>query len=108
MQIIAHAALDQIQIAQIDYLFADAVFGTDASAYLYEIDKRGCVTGRVRVNAKPVTRAAQNAEVLITAREVHVNDKDLQTANMHMDALAASIANKLYQRQQLLAEVHHE
>lgn len=105
----AYAALTSAQRGQVDYLFADAHFGTDPAAYEYELNTQGDVNGRTAI--QPIhtgrTRARQSAPVIVTAiKEVNPTDDMIQLAHTHMDALAVSIANKLYS--QTKQEVNHE
>jgi hypothetical protein len=99
MTSLPYSNLNESQRARIAYLFADAVFGTDTRAYLYELDKQGNVTGRTATNptAPKAMRAKQSAPVIVTtAPEVNITDELIQHASMSMDALAAFVADKLY------------
>jgi hypothetical protein len=100
MSSLPYSNLNEIQRARVAYLFADAVFGTDTRAYLYELDKQGNVTGRTAAQptAPKAKRAQQSAPVIVTtAPEVNITDELIQHASMSMDALAAFIAAKLFQ-----------
>lgn len=100
MTSLPYSNLNESQRARIAYLFADDVFGTDARAYLYELDKQGNVTGRtaVKPTAPKAKRAKQSVPVIVTtAPEVNITDELIQHAGMSMDALAAFIADKLFQ-----------
>ena len=92
------------QQARAAYLFADEVFGTDPSAYAYEVDKSGRITGR-KPNQLTVTtanRARQSAPVTVTTtEEATLTDDLIHHARMSMDALAASIAADLNQTRKL-------
>lgn len=108
MSSLPYTNLNEIQRARVAYLFADDFFGTDASAYLYELDTQGNVTGRTATHpAAPKTkRARQSAPMMVTtAPEVNATNGLIQHAHMSMDALAAFIAAKLYQQSQVLEEV---
>jgi hypothetical protein len=105
----AYAALTSAQRGQVDYLFADAHFGTDPAAYEYELNTQGDVNGRTAI--QPIhtgrTRARQSAPVIVTAiEEVNPTDDMIQLSLTHMDALAASVAHKLFETQS--QEVNHE
>lgn len=100
MSSLPYSNLNEIQRARVAYLFADDFFGTDASAYLYELDTQGNVTGRTATQhtALKTKRAKQSAPVIVTtAPEVNVTNELIQHASMSMDALAAFIADKLFQ-----------
>lgn len=99
MSSLPYSNLNEIQRACVAYLFADDFFGTDASAYLYELDTQGNVTGRTvtQPTAPKIERAKQSAPVMVTtAPEVNVTNELIQRAHMNMDALAAFVADKLY------------
>lgn len=99
--------LDETQRARIAYLFADAHFGGDPAAYLYELDKRGVVTGRTPIHMEAAGRARQTPPVLVSViQEVNPTDEMIARARMSMDALAASIAEHLYQLE--TQEANHE
>jgi len=107
MPVLSFATLSHDQRAQVHSLFADDVFGTDPRTYRYEINSSGDVTGRI--NDQPPSlpkRAHQSAPVKVTIMEAPITDATLQHARMSMDALAASIAEKLYQSNLKLEEVH--
>ncbi|WKZ34857.1 MAG: hypothetical protein QY332_14655 [Anaerolineales bacterium] len=91
--------LNDDQKEQVHYLFADDVFQMDPNAYLYELDKHGKVTGRTPIKIERTThRARQSPSIKITARkETNPTDKMISHARMNMDALAASIAQKLFE-----------
>jgi hypothetical protein len=94
------AQLDDTQRAQVAYLFADAHFGTDANSYRYELDRGGNVSGRTPLTIAMTTRARQSAPVIVTViEEVNTTDEMIQLAHTHMDALAASVAQKLFETQ---------
>ncbi|MBI5950181.1 MAG: hypothetical protein HY865_00875 [Chloroflexi bacterium] len=94
-----YSALTAEQRAQVAYLFADEAFGTDASAYLYEVDKGGAVTRRKPDTEKqsPLSTARTTSINVKAVRDEHVTAAQVETATMHMDALAAFIAEKIYQ-----------
>jgi hypothetical protein len=108
MQSLSYSELNQSQLDQVTYLFADQHFGTDAAAFSYELDQDGIVQGRAReqrAESRP-SRARQNAAVKVIAiQEVHVTEEQIKHAIMSMDALAASIARDLYQREQVQQEI---
>jgi hypothetical protein len=101
MQSLPYSSLTNEQRARVDYLFADAIFGTDASAFVYEWDGKD-IKGRTS-NQLAVTSRARKldpASVKVTmVQEVNITNELIQSANMHMDALAALIARKIYQSQ---------
>ncbi len=107
MQTLAHSQLNDAQLAQVAYLFADAHFGNDARAFVYEVDRRGDVKGRTLAEGQPPAhsgRSKRNAPVNIqTTQEAHVTESMIFifNAQMSMDALAASIAEKLFQHSQI-------
>ncbi len=105
MQSLSYSQLTEPQLAQAAYLFADAHFGTDANAYLYEVDGRGNVKGRSIPESrrqKAEGRAKRNSPVNVhTVMEVNITDRLTYNAQMNMDALAVSIAEKINQSQEL-------
>lgn len=108
MQSLPYSQLDQSQLKQVAYLFADHLFGTDVTAFTYELDQDGVVKGRAAVSSQQsaIGRAKQNAPVTVhMIEEVHVTDAQIKHAQMSMDALAASVARELYQREQIQQEV---
>jgi hypothetical protein len=103
MQSLTHSQLSPVQLDRVAYLFADAHFGTDASAFSYEVDARGNVKGRVS-NQRTATsgRSKRGAPVFVTAIvEVHITDEQISHAHFSMDALAVSIASKIIQLSKL-------
>lgn len=94
--------LTKEQIEQVDYLFADEIFGTDPNAYLYELSN-GKITGR-RINGtqtKKQGRAQRSAPVIVHKREEpNITPELIDRANMSMEALAVSIAEKLFMQEQ--------
>jgi hypothetical protein len=90
------------QRGQVDRIFADELFGTDAGAYLYHVDGNGNVTGRQPKDAQAATVSTKRVtEFKIKSRVVLATDEQIKTAQMHMDALAASVARKLYQHEEV-------
>jgi hypothetical protein len=110
MSALAYSALNDRQLAQVAYLFADAFFITDPAAYQYEISRNGDVTGRsIAVRGCQVRKARSIAPVKLTAQEeTHLTDQIIQRARMNMSALCASIAQGIYQQSKQLEEVNHE
>lgn len=107
MQTVSFSALDQGQLAQVAYLFADEIFGTDASAFEYELNGKGNLTGRrtaariegLRVNDK----GGRSTGMRVTAcKDAITNARDV----MSIDALSALLAKKFMEYQ--LEEAHHE
>jgi hypothetical protein len=99
MQSLPYSQLNQSQLDQVAYLFADKQFGTDAVAFVYELTEAGQITGRtpIHIDRSP-GRAKQNAPVkVIAVREVHVTEEQIKQAQMYMDALAAFVAREMYQ-----------
>lgn len=90
-----YSALTSNQRKQVTQLFADELFGSDATAHLYELDKNGDVIGRTMIKARKTTKTKQVTRCKVTVRAAYVSDRQIQTARMHMDALAASTAHKL-------------
>jgi hypothetical protein len=108
MQSLPYSELNQSQLEQVAFLFADEHFGTDATAFTYELDQDGTVKGRAAVSGHQSTkaRARQSAPVtMIAIQEVHITEDQIKHAMMSMDALAASIARELYQREQVQQEI---
>jgi hypothetical protein len=106
MTTVPHSALNESQLKQVMYLFADEVFGTDAAAYLYELDQRGAVTGRKPLSLDAhKTRKVKRTQIHIM-QHTSVSADQVRRAQTHMEALAASIAEAIYQQQ--LEEVTHE
>jgi hypothetical protein len=104
MQSLSHSDLTERQLAQVAYLFADQHFGTDAAAFTYELATNGDVKGRSRIVemdcAAGKQRARQNSLVQVhMIEEVNITDELIRHASMSMDALAASIAQRIYQSQ---------
>ena len=99
MTAVPYSALTQEQLAQVTYLFADETFGTDAGAYLYELSAGGDVIRRT-ANHLPsfVNRTGKVTRTNIHSQPIQ-NAAQLEAAQMHMDALAVSIAEKVYQEQ---------
>jgi hypothetical protein len=110
MQTLPYSSLNEKQLAQVAYLFADQFFGSDASAFVYEVDGKGEVKGRAlatKDEGQRTERTKAHSPINVNAiAEVNVTEEMINTANMHMDALAAAVAQKLYQSQ--FEEVHHE
>lgn len=101
MSSLPYASLSESQRAQVAYLFADHIFGTDVNAFVYEVDGER-VKGRVKsVNSEQSSvsrRARQNARVVVTmVEEAYITNEMIAHAQMSMDALAASIAQRLNQ-----------
>jgi hypothetical protein len=109
MSTITHSALSEEQLSQVAYLFADDAFGTDASAYLYEVDRRGDVVSRqLTVDGGRSSTTRRVTLMTVTGRpSLQVSDEQIKIARMHMESLAASVAEKLYQ-QQIQEVTHHE
>ena len=92
---VPYSTLKHAQRKQADYLFADQAFGTDASAYLYELDKSGGITGR-----KSLANVEGRRSRKVTQTEIRIRPLvNVSAAQMRMDALAASIAETVYQHQ---------
>lgn len=102
MQSLPYSSLTEEQRARVAYLFADALFGTDASAFVYEWDGQD-IKGRYQANIKCQVKRVRKvgpASVKVTmVQEVNITDALIQSANMNMDALAALIARQIYQSQ---------
>jgi hypothetical protein len=108
MQSLPYSELSQSQLDQVTYLFADQHFGTDAAAFTYELDQDGEIKGRaaISIQLSAKARAKQAAPVTVIAiQEVHVTENQVKHASMSMDALAASIARKLYQTEKVQQEI---
>jgi hypothetical protein len=107
MQSLPHSALDQCQLEQVAYLFADAVFGTDATGFTYDIDPRGMVAGRTANNRTHYGKSRAKDLRVLSQQEVMTANLDPELyAHSSTDALSAILAKKL--QQQLLEEVQHE
>lgn len=109
MTSLSFSDLNERQLAQVAYLFADSIFGTDAAAFTYELDKNGDVKFRSRIvgngDAEEKKRSRQNSPVQVhMIEEVNITDELIRHARMSMDALAASIAQGLYQSQSIEVE----
>ena len=111
MQTISHSDLTERQLAQAAYLFADHLFGTDACAFAYELDQHGDVKSRSRIVEKnsaadqPKRRARKGAPMTIhMIEEVNITDELIRHVSMSRDALAASIAQGIYQSQSVEVE----
>ena len=97
---VPYSTLKPAQRKQAAYLFADEAFGTDASAYLYELDKSGVITGRKSLANVEGRRSRKVTQTEIRIRPlVNVSAGQVRAAQMHMDALSASIAETVYQHQ---------
>lgn len=100
MQSLPYSALTDEQRKRVAYLFADEHFGTDASAFAYEWDGRD-IRGRHQVSGarsqtKSRAKKIDPASVKVTMlQEVHITDELIRTTTLHMDALAALIANRI-------------
>jgi hypothetical protein len=104
MNSLPFSQLTDDQRAQVAYLFADSIFGTDASAFAYELNDQGEVKGRSRIatngDAANQPRARKTNIVQIhMIEEVNITDELIRHASMSMDALAASVAQRIYQSQ---------
>jgi hypothetical protein len=110
MTYISYSSLNDKQLAQVAYLFADQFFGTDTSAFVYEVNEKGEIKGRTlatKDEGQRTEQAKMKPRFNVTAiAEVNPTKEMISTAYMNMDALAASVAQKLYQQQ--FEEVHHE
>jgi hypothetical protein len=99
------------QRAQVAYLFADQIFGTDVNAFAYELNEKGEVKGRSRIaqsGCAEVKRSRQNSPVIVhMIEEVHITEDMINRVNMSMDALAASIAQRIYQSQNQSIEMEN-
>lgn len=105
MRTIPFSSLNKKQLAQAAYLFADETFGTDASAFVYEVDGEE-VKGRV-TREKVEARSWKGDVVKVTLLpEVNITEEMSQRVSMNMDALSASVARKIYQEQ--FEEVKYE
>ena len=102
------SALNKQQSIQVAYLFADHLFGTDASAYLYSLNQRGDVSGRTPTASDDGHRTTKGVTVtnIMNCIDDHASGEQIRAAQMHMDALAAEVAMKLYQKH--FEEVDHE
>jgi len=95
--------LTEQQKERVAYLFADEHFGTDPAAFVYEWDGKD-ITGRSLSTGRKlnVTRARKvdPASVKVTMiPAVNITPESIQSANMHMDALAALVARSIYSKQ---------
>jgi hypothetical protein len=108
MTSLSFSDLNERQLAQVAYLFADSIFGTDAAAFNYELTTNGAVKGRSRIvvlNCAAGKRSRQNSPVQVhMIEEVNITDELIRHASMSMDALAASIAQNIYQSQPIEVE----
>lgn len=109
MPTLSHSDLNERQLAQVAYLFADQAFGTDVCAFVYELDKNGDVKTRSRIvgngDAAGKRRAPKGTPITIhMIEEVNITEELIRHASMSMDALAASIAGRIYQSQTIEVE----
>ena len=95
---VPYSALTPDQRAQVADLFADDLFGKDARAYLYDV-VNGQVVRRERMAASERCTARVKSINVMTVRCNNISAEQIAVAQMHMDALAVSIAEKLYQQQ---------
>lgn len=110
MQTLSISQLTESQLAQVRYLFADHAFGTDACAFMYEVDKAGEVKGRSMIEGErsAISARARRADVCISLiSEVNITERLISQMQSHMDTLAVSIATKLHQSK-LFEEVSNE
>lgn len=109
-QQLPYTSLNSHQLAQVAYLFADEHFGTDANAYLYEVNKDGDVKSRVPQKTKGNTqrrRAKPNSPVKVhIIKEAHLTNEIIHNARMHLEAFAQSAAEHISQLE--TQEVNHE
>jgi hypothetical protein len=93
------SSLTDKQLVQVAYLFADSFFGTDASAFVYEVDG-GEVIGRWTMDGGRCTETHIHPKVNVTvSQEVNVTEEMRKQVNMNMDALSALVAQNIYQHQ---------
>lgn len=98
-----YAALTPRQRAQAAYLFADDLFGTDPSAYLYSVDKGGNITKRRTMTKAPkrTTRARLTQPVQVTLlEEQHLTDELTARAREHFQTFAALLAREIQNQTQ--------
>lgn len=100
---LSYSSLSDSQRAQVAYLFADHIFGTDAGAFVYEVDSEE-IKGRVLAGQQSqVAQRARTATPKVTMlQEVHITNEMTMQSMSAMNALAASVANQIYS----LNEVH--
>lgn len=106
MQSLPHSALNTNQLAQVAYLFADEIFGTDASGFVYLVNDAGAVTGRrYQAERLQVGKFRAAGEVRVTTQEDEATDEFI---SMHMSAgaLIALLTERLMINN--FEEVHHE
>ncbi len=101
MTILSYSELNDQQLKQVAYLFADSFFVTDPAAFVYELDIHGNVRGRAITGEQLKNKKrAVLAPVIVTAtQEVNITEEIIRHTRMSMDALAASIARDVYQHQ---------
>lgn len=105
MSSLSYSSLSKSQRAQVAYLFADAIFGTDASGFVYEVDgeeirgRRAIDPQKNQVRARRVDLTTPKVTML---QEVHITDEMTIRSMSAMNALAASVANHIHS----LKEVH--
>ncbi len=95
---LSYSALDDGQRAQIAHLFADSLFGTDASLYEYEINN-GVIVSRQATRPAPRTTTIKTVTVktMEAAAEEHINHP------MPISALSAIVINNLSQLEEVSA-----
>lgn len=104
MNTLLFSQLTNVQRAQADYLFADSYFGTDVNAYLYELNESGEVKSRSGNSDASGGRSRGHAVQVHMIEEVRITDELSQHVQMSMDALAASVASKIYLSQTISQE----
>jgi hypothetical protein len=92
------------QKEKVEYLFADAVFGTDPADFLYEIDDKGGISGRRNksTKAQKTLRRARTTQVKVDMVPVPASEITkgmIDAMNTHMDALAADISRNIFNNQ---------
>lgn len=99
MMTIAYSSLTTSQIEQAGYLFADELFGTDPSAYWYEIDTDGSVAGRVAMDRKTVNKyPKRGSTVMLACRpEPHPTATQIQRRQELPGILASMIMEMRYE-----------
>ena len=104
-----YQALTSAQQSQVEYLFADAFFGTDATSFEYEV-QHGEVIARSRIakTAETSARKPHTISINVAVRDIPA---ELVTVEMQRDAaytiqfIARNLVEQLIQSKTL--EAHH-
>ena len=104
-----YQTLTPAQQSQVEYLFADQIFGTDATGFEYEV-KAGNVIARSRIapSGEAEARKPKTVRVHVAVREIptaYLSVEMDREANYAIQAIARSLIEQLIKSQTL--EAHH-